>query len=118
MTSREWTERIRELANEIDKFPEFEVPGYMNDYGRTISYFYDKTEFVAAVRALGVGSKVIKDDKVSFTPKGAAFCIEAERSAVCKMVKPAQWSCEPWLTDSEVEAIGTAASITDEGVPF
>jgi hypothetical protein len=119
MTSREYAEMLRKHADELDSLPEFQTPDYYDHSLGTMAYFYEKSAFVSAVRALGSGSKEIQGDRLRFRPKNASFALEIDRSSVCKVVKPAEWSCEPWLTDAQQIVVDEAASqATEEGVPF
>jgi hypothetical protein len=119
MNTREYAARIRAHADELDCLPTFEVPNYFSESHKTLSYFYSKDDFVEAVRALGSGTKEIKDDKMLFRPSGASFALEIERSVVCKVVKPAEWSCEPWLTDEQQVIVDKAsAEASEDGIPF
>ena len=119
MNTRDYAAQLRAHADELDSLPEFETPDYFSENQKTFSYFYGKDEFVAAVRALGAGTKEIKNDKMLFRPANVSFALEIERSVVCKMTKPAEWSCEPWLTDEQQVVIDKAAAETsEEGIPF
>jgi hypothetical protein len=117
MTSHQYAEELRTLAAELDAIEPFPMPTY--DTPGRFSYLWDKEGFVAAVRACGSGVKNIKDDSLTFQPRNVSFHLVVERSAVCKLAKPAEWSCEPWLTDEQQVVVDQAAAETsDEGIPF
>lgn len=113
-SSRTLAANLRKLADWLDAKPEFPVTsdtasnGYQN-------FHTDKESFLKAVRSLGAGKKVnglIGKSELRFeaqAPDGTAFAVEVFRSAVCKLVKPAQeavYSCEPLLSPEEDAVLG------------
>ena len=116
MTSREYAELLRKQAAELDGLPEFPVPDYFIYFGKSITYYYEKSAFLSAVRALGTGTKEVVGDKMRFMPKGAAFYLEIERDSVCRKVREAEYECEPLLSDEEQAAFDAATA--PEGIPF
>ena len=118
MNTREYAQQLRAHAEELDGLPEFEVPGYFVHTFEDLRYYVDRKEFVSAVRALAPGVKQIVEDKMYFRPKNATFSLCIDRSQVCKMVKPAQWDCEPLLSDDEMVTVDEASAQETEGIPF
>jgi hypothetical protein len=106
ITSREYAEKLRALASELDGLPEFPLPHYWEINHRTIGYFSEKGPFLAAVKSLGTGAKSVEEDAGSipifvFHPKGASFRITIYRDGVCKLVRPAEYDCAPLLAPNE-----------------
>lgn len=127
MDSHEYAERLKvEAAYLLDK-PAFIVPNHMGAAETYYWYMFDKEPFIEAVRALGAGEKKIGTEYVDFHPTGAPFFIRIERNYVCKLVKPAEYDCEPFLKPGDHTVIdeAAAAATTDtevaappEGLPF
>ena len=69
--------------------------------------FYDKEKFIAAVRVFGSGEKKWTYDELQFTPHGAAeiFRLYIARNTVCRLVRPAEYDCDPILSDEEVATL-------------
>jgi hypothetical protein len=106
ITSREYAEKLRALASELDGFPEFPLPDYWKIHNWSVDYFNEKGPFLAALKALGTGAKSVEDDAGStpifvFRPKGASFRITIYRDGVCKLVRPAEYDCAPLLAPNE-----------------
>jgi len=55
ITSREYAEKLRALASELDGFPEFPLPDYWKIHNWSVDYFNEKGPFLAALKALGTG---------------------------------------------------------------
>lgn len=70
-------------------------------------FYWSKESFVAAVRTFGPGVKEWKDDDLRFTPNGPCniFLLAIRRQSVCRLVKAAEYECEPILSDAEVAAL-------------
>jgi hypothetical protein len=71
-------------------------------------FFYDRQPFVDAVRAFGPGDKAFTDSELGFIPKAPCdfFKLYIPRNRVCKLVRPAEYDCEPILSDEEVATLG------------
>jgi hypothetical protein len=69
--------------------------------------FYEKEPFIAAVRVLGSGEKKWTHDELQFTPYGAMeiFRLYIARNTVCRLVRPAEYDCEPILSETEAAAL-------------
>lgn len=109
MTSHEYAGKLRQLAARLEEVAAFELPDYHESYIKEsglerFSYHFDKTGFLAAVRALGKGRKVIAGDDLRFVGADELLHLSIYRSEVCKLVKPAQpaeYDCEPLLSQAE-----------------
>jgi hypothetical protein len=107
MKSHEYAERLQKVADLLAESPEFELPSYMdsylNQYGAARVRFYnDKEPFLAAVRALGSGRKGGNEQDLEFIHGDLRLIVN--RSAVCRLVKPAQpaeFECDPLLSQAE-----------------
>jgi hypothetical protein len=104
LTSRDYANRLRQLADWFDQRPEFPLPV---DEGKMYDFFHygnDKDGFLAAVRSLGSGAKEFSNDDVKFLPKiGEAFhfVLDAARSTVCRKVQEEKWECDPLFSQEE-----------------
>jgi hypothetical protein len=112
-TSRDLSNNLRRLADWLDDRAEFPVENSTASCP-FISY-YEKDDFLAAVRAIGTGEKGVgvMDNYLRFksttTPEGTHFAVEINREKVCTLVTPAQpavYDCEPLLSHAEEAEIG------------
>lgn len=108
-TSHEWAKKLRETAEKLASCPEV----HLSSLARASIYFWngDKEKFLAAVRALKPGRKIIEKDYVRFIPDGTILELYIDRNAVCHKVQEAQYECEPLLSpqeDAEMEATADA----------
>lgn len=115
MTSREYANRLRVIADVLEASPEFTLPNYSDshykDHGIDNLRFYDEKEpFLAAVRAIGNGRKVVDERYYNFVVADGLLHISVNREAVCRIVKPAQvaeYECEPLLSQAEEAQLTT-----------
>jgi hypothetical protein len=84
--------------------PQFNLPHY-EDGGDRINYFSDKDGFIAAVRAVGGGTKSVSSDDYKITvatgEQAAQLDLVANRDSVCRKVQDEVWECEPLLSKEE-----------------
>jgi hypothetical protein len=112
MTSHEYAKKLRIAADFFLSKPEFKL---RNSPLLFASYWADKDGFLAAVKALGKGEKKYEGESLKFIVTVApdlTFDVEVSRSAVCRLVKPAQpaeYECEPLLSQEEESSLGGAA---------
>jgi hypothetical protein len=115
MTSRDYAVALREAADALDARPEFELPRYVGSNFRIENFYYyeDKDRFLAAMRALGAGTKTQDDNYGSpvlrFTIPNGRLSLSVSRDRVCRLVKPAQpaeYDCQPLLSPEESEQVG------------
>ena len=117
VTSRDYAKQIRFLADALDAAPEFTLPNYSDVHYREcgiehLRYYDEKNAFLSAVRAMGAGRKVTTDSSVSLVAANGLLHISVNRDAVCRLVKPAQpaeYECEPLLSQAEEAQIDGAA---------
>ncbi len=105
MTSHEYATRLIAAAVLLEKAAVFELPSYMASYlehcgVENIQFHTDKALFLAAVRAVGSGVKAGNADEVRFVVGGLVHLV-VDRASVCKLVKPAEYECEPLLSQVE-----------------
>lgn len=109
MTSHDYARELKRVADCLERREEFDLPDYLDEVALKLSYFDDKKRFLAAVRALGTGTKgpdkYITNDYI-FTPAFGGLRIQAERNTVCRLVRPAEYECEPLLSPEEEQAVG------------
>ena len=106
MQSHAYAAKLKELAEFLLSKPEFETQGSPLFY----SYQWTKEGFVAAVKALGEGTKEFSDTEIKFNPTGGpkdiTMQVHAPRDKVCTLVKAAVWDCEPLLSVDELAEVG------------
>lgn len=109
-TSHDYARRLQELAAFLLSRDSFVLP-----YSEPTSYhhfhYYEKEPFVAAVRALGSGKKKITETGIEFivTPPGSHISLEAPRNLLCRLIRPAEYDCDPLLSPEEEKSLGGAA---------
>jgi hypothetical protein len=115
--SHTYAKNLRALADWLESKPAFPMRD-VNVIAKPlyVTYYGDKDSFLAAVRALGAGKKetdeYFKDDlifRATSCPEGTEFKVHVNRSAVCRLVRPAQeavYDCEPLLSQAEEAEIG------------
>lgn len=109
MTSHEYANRLEKLAAELKSKSDFELPDYSEryygNYGiETFRYNNQKEGFLQAARALGSGTKDGTADELTF--KHGDIRLSVDRNVVCKLVRPAEYECEPLLSEAETAEIG------------
>ena len=113
MTSREYAQALKEMADYLDSKDEFQIGVYSIPF--LLVNYGTKETFLAAVRALKPGTKEIteakygSDSEVRFTPvlpsHDFRIRVDVPRDQVCRLIAPAKWDCEPFLSDQEFESI-------------
>lgn len=106
MTSHEYAKKLRELAMHLELAESFELPDYQENYHKgygLVSFRYqdDKTGFLAAVKAVGAGKKQAISNDFIFSCFDGALRLSVQRNSVCRLVKPAEYECEPLLSRAE-----------------
>ena len=73
--------------------------------------FHEKEAFVAAVKAVGAGKKKFSDLSIEFEVKvpGGQIKLSAPREKVCRLIRPAEYECDPFLSPEEEKSLGGAA---------
>lgn len=115
MNSHEYAGKLRELAAQLEAAPSFKLPNYSTDHYRNsglenLRYYEEKEPFLAAVRAIGKGRKVVDDRYYNFVVADGLLHLSVNREAVCRIVKPAQpaeYDCEPLLSQAEEAQLTT-----------
>jgi len=104
MTSHELAKKFKAVGEYLESKTEFPIPNY-SDGKVSLWYMFEsnKANFLEAVRALGSGKKLNDADYVHFIPNDApeGFEIKIDRSAVCTIIKPAEYDCTPLLEQIE-----------------
>lgn len=113
-SSREYANKLRELADWLDKRPEFP----MNDGERPFVHlnYYDREGFTAAVRATKPGKKELTNGsypEVKFRPSlpnDTYLEIAIARDKVCRKVQEVKWECEPILSELDDQELAEASN--------
>lgn len=104
MNSHEYANGLAEIAEFLLSKPAFDT---RHSTPKPYLYFWtEKEKFLEAVRALGAGTKEYKTDELFFHA-GDFVTLVVQRSAVCRKVQEEKWECEPLLSDSELQSIGS-----------
>jgi len=117
VTSHDYAKQLRILADALEAAPEFTLPSYSDvHYAESglenLRYYEDKAGFLSAVKALGTGRKVMTDRSITLVAANGLLHISANRDAVCRIIKPAQpaeYECEPLLSQAEEAQLDGAA---------
>jgi len=109
-TSRDHAKCLRELADWLDSRPEFEVP-YFDRLAWLGFAYYEKDQFLAAVKALGTGKKEFGHNEIKFVVETpfARVSVSAPRDKVCRLIRPAEYECDPFFSEKELAEIDGAA---------
>jgi hypothetical protein len=108
MTSREYAQKLRELADYLDARNEFETgtKPYMFVHAST------KREFLDAVLALKPGTKEVTTGsypqikfRPTIKPEGVEIILDAPRDVACVKVQDEVWECEPLLRPEDEAAV-------------
>lgn len=73
--------------------------------------FKEKDTFVAAVKAVGTGKKEVDNYYIQFKVDvpGGKIKLSAPRDTVCRLIRPAEYECDPLLSPEEEKNLGGAA---------
>lgn len=102
MTSHEYARELQKTAAILLNRPEIAFPHGPYLY----ESYYDKEQFLEAVRAMGSGAKKFTEHDFRFTPTDTCITMCISRSKVCRKVQEEKWECEPLLSEEEVSEIG------------
>jgi hypothetical protein len=108
-TSHDWARNIHAFADFLLSRPAFEISYSFPTETRLMTFWPgDKDKFLSAAKALGTGKKGFTESEIHFTVKQpwGEFQIKAARSVVCRLVKPAQYECDPFLSPDEEQQLG------------
>lgn len=101
MTSHEYANRLKEIAEFLLSRPAFEVA----NMPLVLQMYYDKDKFLAAALSLGSGKKEFTDGswpEVKFFPDACPeIRLSIPRDKVCRKVQDVVWECEPFLSPEE-----------------
>lgn len=103
MSSHEYAEELKKLAEFLLSRPAFNA--HWGKLHETFYFYSNKEDFLAAVAALKPGKKEFTENEVQFFPtinsERIVLKLEANRTTVCKLVKPAEYDCQSLLDASE-----------------
>ena len=103
MDSHDYANQLLNISTFLKLRPAFPVPNWMGQL-QYIHYGFAKKDFLAAVKALGSGTKNFSDsNSVEFMPTdGMGFSVRVDRDRVCRKVKEAEYECESLLSEGEL----------------
>lgn len=107
-TSRELADRFRQLADALDRRETYNIDGgaTVSTDGKLYLHFYDKAQFVIAVKGLGSAEKRYTSEPYSelqVSSKWAPIVLYISRDKVC--TKKVTYDCEPLFSPEEVSAL-------------
>lgn len=110
LTSHDYAHFLQHAAEIFLSREAFQIPAHY-DYSFNYFRFDNKDEFVAAVKALGPGKKVFSDDNIEFKIQEphVSIIVEAPRKLLCRLIRPAEYECDPLLSPDEEKQLGGAA---------
>jgi hypothetical protein len=109
-TSHDMARNLQRAAEWLLSRPAFEVSAYWTE-ARLFATFDEKDRFIAAARALGSFKKEYDSYNINLVAKipGGDIHLQAPRTTVCRLVRPAQYDCDALLSPEEDQALGGAA---------
>lgn len=111
MRSHEYAQKLHEIATFLESKPEFETGATPR---LSFYFWFDKENFLAAVRALGSGKKVFSGSDFRYEVSAAPISAVISRDKVCRKVRDEEWECEPLLSPQEEETLTPVG----EDIPF
>src|ERR1700677_5237683 len=102
LNSHEYAMALKEAADFLLSKPVFETEAYK---AHIFLNMYDKDRFLNLVRSLGSITKKYTGEELQIEktfPLGAKIYSTIPRNKVCRMVKAAQYECEPLLDRKSV----------------
>lgn len=109
MDSHEYAALLQQRSTYLLTRPKFDVPSYTGGK-ECLWYMWVKEPFLAAVKALGPGKKIMGADYVEFHPTDAPITVKIERNKVCTLVEPAKYDCTPLL--SQIDELSMVEEVT------
>src|SRR5438046_2993487 len=103
MTSHEYAKRLHEIAEFLLDRPEFKTPSVIK---HIYMWFYNKEEFLGAVKSLGSGIKTYKDNELEYLTKCGRVQLSIPRHLICRKIKEAEYECVPLLSQEEEATLG------------
>lgn len=115
MKSLKFADELRKLADYLYSRPELEISSatftefYKDKKVQSALHFYDREQFVAAVKTLGSAKKEYTSPESDYsqlkvTPENyPALSLYIARDKVCRKVT--KYECEPLFSTDEVEAL-------------
>lgn len=118
-TSHDMARNLQLAAEWILARPEFEVGSEAYAESYNYAFFTEKPQFLAAIKAIGAGRKEWGDTTITFVADipGGRISISAPRTLACRVVRqaeteevvqtvtrivrPAEYDCDPFLTPAE-----------------
>jgi len=109
-TSHDYARTLKEAAEFFLAKPAFDIDA-PRAYSYTYFRFYNKEQFITAVKALGSGKKEGDERDIEFQVKAGnvEITIAAPRNTVCRLLRPAEYDCDPFLSPEEEKELGGAA---------
>lgn len=106
-TSHDYAKFLREQADFLESRPAFNLPSE-DRTTMTFLHYYEKEPFIAAVKAVGAGKKEFTENEVTFRVERTWGLVElhAPRRTVCRLVRAAEYDCDPFLTPAEEAVLG------------
>lgn len=111
LNSHEYAAKLKQLADFLLSRPVFDTDWTYVRMG--CPYWSKKESFLGAVKALSPGKKEYTDHEVTFEPvigdPRIKISLSVARNAVCVLVRPAEYDCDPLLKPDEEKVLEGSA---------
>lgn len=101
-TSHDYAKALQQAAEFFLSRPAFDIDS-PRAYSFSYFRFHKKELFIAAVKALGSGTKGGDDKNIEFLVRtgDVEITVSAPRNTLCRLIRPAEYDCDPFLSDAE-----------------
>lgn len=109
-TSHDYAKNLQLMAEWLLSHDAFQLPGHSYASGHHYFHFCDKEPFLACAKSLGSFKKDFTDSAIKLNvelPFGDV-AVEAPRNLVCRMVRAAEYDCEPLLSPDDEKQLTSA----------
>jgi hypothetical protein len=110
ITSHDYARELQKNAEFLLSRPSFNFEGSWGEPHHYFRFAY-RESFLACVKALGSGQKKFTEDEIEFKVQfpSSVIKVEAPRATVCRLIRPAEYECDPFLSPDEEQNLGGAA---------
>ncbi|HLW51247.1 MAG TPA: hypothetical protein VKW06_00260 [Candidatus Angelobacter sp.] len=109
-TSHDLARALQQTAEWLLSRPSFQIEERFDAMTWQSINFSQKDKFLAAVRAIGTGKKAFRPHEVEVKAEipGGRIYLKAPRDLVCRLIRPAEYECDPFLSPEEEKQLGGA----------
>lgn len=114
-SSHDYARNLQSMAEALLSRPAFVLPWSEAKPIQCMGFYADadKQNFLDAVKALGSGKKEFSDSEVQFRAElsGGLLILSIPRNILCRLIRPAEYECIPFLTPEEEAQLGNAGRL-------